>query len=326
LRARAAGALAPALLAAACGGGPEGYGGILRTPLQEAIAAHDVARVRELTAAHAALGKSVTLQWTAWYLALLETRESDPRTVEIVALVLDAVAAEERTSPAAVVNRDIVIPRTGRRSGAPTLHPPVAVVSLNRSIAGLRLLVDKGLDARSPGALAAYAEALTSDCTKCVAVLLDAGTPVDTLDLHGKAPLQGARDGLYPDLAALLSSRGASGRVGPEATAEQATLRVNGRATGGRQETWIEGAAIAEHPAGRTVLQLAAQGEPGFPSADAVRAGFAAGSVLLTHGPETEIQLVRFPHDDPRPGARTTVMELRVRPRADGGATVAYDH
>jgi hypothetical protein len=201
---------------------------------------------------------------------------------------------------------------------------PAETVAKQYTADGLRLLVDKGLDPRGPGARAAFSQTIAMDCVRCAVVLLDAGTPVDTPDEQRRMPLDVARGAGNTAMTALLSSRGAAGRVLPSATAEQATRRVTGPKGG--QETWIEGAAIAEHPAGQQVLLLAGNGHAKFPPFAAVQAGFAAGSVLRTHPTETEIQLVRFPRDDPQSGARTTVMEIRVRPRPDGGFTIAFEH
>jgi hypothetical protein len=320
--------LAFALAGMACGGGPEDQFGVFPTPLQQAVKAHDVGRVRELLAKKARLGRSARIQLNAWHLSLLEIRDDDPRTIEVAALVLDAMAAHTGSTPVAVVNQDILLhsTETSRHRNRPrTYVSPAEEVAKGYSDQGLRFLVDKGLDPRGPGARAAFSQTIAMDCVRCAVVLLDAGTPVDTRDEQGRMPLAVARGALNTAMTALLSSRGAAGRVLPSATAEQATRRVTGPKGG--QETWIEGAAIAEHPAGQQVLGLAGQRDvKNFPPAAAVQAGFAAGSVLLTHPTETEIQLVRFPQDDPRPGARTTVMELRVRPRPDGGFTIAFEH
>lgn len=315
-----------ALASAGCGGGPDDLIGIFPTPLQRAIQAQDVAQVRALVASGSRLGRSYNLQTNAWHLSLLQIRDDDPRTVEIAGLVLDAMAAHDGSRPADVVNRDILLhseDTSENRNRPRTYVSPAEEVAKRYSEKGMRLLVEKGLDPRGPGARAAFWATLAVGCARCAAVLLDAGTPVDTTDEQGRTPLAVARAAGNTALTALLSSRGAAGRVLPSAPAEQATRRV-ADAQGG-QQTWIEGATIAAHPAAQPVLQLAAQGEPNFPSVAAVQAGFAAGSVLLTHPTETEIQLVRFPDDAPREGARTKVMELRVRPRPDGGFTIAYD-
>jgi hypothetical protein len=320
---RTACAVALATLGAACSG-PEDTAGWFATRLQKAIEARDVETVRSEIAAGAPLGRSVAVKQAAWYLSLLRIRDDDPRTTEIAALVLDGLARHGKTSAAAVVNQDVLV-NHGRRSGPAEFRSPAWILAHESRASGLRLLVAKGLAVREAGAVTAFTHAVASDCVPCVAILLDAGTPIDSRDEQGRTPLGVARSAVFPAMAALLSSRGAAGRVGPSATAEQATLRVSADATQYRPETWMEGAAIAEHPAGRAVLQLAEQGDAKFPGVAAVRAGFAAGSVLLTHPTETEIRLVRFPQDDPQPGARTTVMELRVRPRPDGGFTVAFE-
>jgi hypothetical protein len=318
-----------ALAGGACGSGPEDQSGFGRTPLQRAILAQDVERVRSLTAEGAALGRSQQLRANAWYTALDQVRDDTPRTLEVAALVLDAMATRLETTPRAVVNQAIRLRSSGSRStGPPAFRSPAELMVLRSSAKGMQFLVDKGLDMRAPGTVAAYEEVVHGSCIVCAAVLLDAGMPVDmTGPKYRVTPLQAAREAGNPDMAALLSSRGASGRVEPTTPASQITRRVADRRFPGTgaMETWIEGPSIAEHPAGRLVLQVAGQNEPKFPPVDAVLAGFAAGSVLMTHGAETEIRLVRFPNDNPREGARTTVMEIRVRKKPDGSPTVAYE-
>lgn len=318
-----------ALAAGACGDGPEDQSGFGQTPLQQAILAQDVERVRFLTAEGAALGRSQRLPMNAWYTALDQVRDDTPRTLEVAALVLDAMAARLGTTPVVVVNQEIRLRSSGSRStGRPSYRSPAEIMVSRLSGKGMQFLVDKGLDVRAPGTVAAYEAVVRGSCVACAAVLLDAGMPVNTTGpKYGVLPLQAAREAGNPDMAALLSSRGASGRAGPTTPASEVTRRVADRRFPGTgaMETWIEGPSIADHPAGRLVLQVASQNEPKFPPVDAVLAGFAAGSVLMTHGAETEIRLVRFPNDIPREGARTTVMEIRVRKNPDGSPTVAYE-
>jgi hypothetical protein len=323
------GAFLLALAGGACGVGPDDQSGFVRTPLQRAILAQDVERVRSLTAEGAALGWSHQLKQNAWHTALDQVRDDTPRTLEVAALVLEAMAARLETTPRAVVNQEIRLRSSQSRStGPPAYQSPAELMVIRSSAKGMQFLVDKGLDVRAPGTVAAYEAVVHGSCVACAAVLLDAGMPVDTMGpKHRVFPLQAAREAGNPDMAALLSSRGASGRVRPTTPASQVTRRVADRRFPGTgaMETWIEGPSIADHPAGRLVLQVASQNEPKFPPVDAVLAGFAAGSVLMTHGAETEIRLVRFPDDMPRESARTTLMEIRVRKNPDGSPTVAYE-
>ncbi|MET0552994.1 MAG: hypothetical protein ABW221_08155 [Vicinamibacteria bacterium] len=326
-RARLA-AILLALAGGACGSGPDDQSGFARTPLQQAVLAQDLERVRSLIAEGAALGRSQRLKQNAWYTALDQVRDEDPRTLEVAALVLDATAARLGTTPRAVVSQGIRLWGGSRSTGPPVYRSPAELMVGRLSGKGMQFLVDKGLDLGAPGTVAAWEDAVHGSCVACAAALLDAGMPVDTTGpKYRTLPLGAARAMGNPDMAALLSSRGASGRVGPTTSPSQVTRRVADRRFPGKgaMETWIEGPAIADHPAGRLVLQVASQNEPKFPPVDAVVAGFAAGSVLMTHGAETEIRLIRFPNDVPQEGARTTVMEIRVRTKPDGSPTVAYE-
>lgn len=307
--------------------------GVHETDLQEAIKAADVERVRALLASGAELGHTAAEPEDAWTLALFQLTPSDPRTVEVLRLVIPRAAEARGGGTAGLVNEGRSRPTSQGGRSRTTVYP-AWIAAHKWSAEGLRVLVEHGLDPAGPGTANAMTTASGNGCEPCLQVLLDAGASPAAVDSAGDTPLAMARRVRNAKGVALLVSRGAT--AAPDEPPGALTRIAVGAARmvfgplddqgAEARETWVEGSAIATHPVGKALLEHAArsQAEGGYdgrvPDQEAVRRGLAAGSVLVVKGATADLHFVRFGEPGQGGHAGTAPTTITLSFESAGGA------
>ncbi len=191
---RMRGALAAAVLvaAAACAD----------SPLEVAIKASDVEVVRAELASASAAGKG--LPQFAFEYALWQLSPSEPRTTEILKMLLAHVPKGER---AALVHSTVATNRGTK--GRIYYAAPVEVAARRWSPDGVRVLLDNGLIAASDAVQGALVDAAANGCDPVITMLLDAGASANGPDSDNDTPLAMARRVNNQTTIALLQARGA---------------------------------------------------------------------------------------------------------------------
>jgi uncharacterized protein len=295
--------LAAGLVSAACVISPK------ETDLQRAVKAHDVEAVRKLLDSGASLNASFQDANGPYELALTNLAPSDPRTVEVLRLMITRMDKAFKTKEGAVGvttaprNRpaDFVFKSNRPGSTAQDAQSAVELAIRQWSADGVKVLVEHGLTIKSESVSDALVAGAGNGCMPALRVLLDAGADVNRPDRKGDTALRMARRMRNGEVAALLLGHGA--RAPKPGAGENAQKKVGSLigsiiapGAGGNPEDapgqqWLEGAEVVKHPIGQAAVKL------GVPIADLQR-----GSALLIKGPTAELHVFIPPAGAAEPG------------------------
>jgi hypothetical protein len=268
------------------------------TDLQRAVKAHDVEAVRKLVATGASLNASFQEVNGPYELALTNLSPSDPRTVEVLRLMITRMDKAFQTREGEVgVNSgprnrpaDFIFKSNRPRSTAEDAQSAVELAIRQWSAEGVKVLIEHGLTIKSESVSDALVAGAGNGCVPALRMLLDAGADVNRPDRKGDTPLRMARRMRNGEVAALLLGSGA--RAAKPGAGEAAQKKVGNLigsiiapGAGGNPEDapgqqWLEGAEVVKHPIGQAAVKL------GVPSADLQR-----GSAVLIKGQTAELHV-----------------------------------